>query len=196
MRVEPDWSGRCACSQTAAHSAIASMTGRAEVLRVRAREADALDAVDGVARAQQLAELGVDVRQEVAAPRVDVLAEQRQLAHALLRELRHLGEDVAGPAADLAAAHGGDDAVRARRVAAHRDLHPRLEAPLAVHRQRGGELALVARPPRPALDAEAARAEPLAEMRDRARARTRRRRPGRARRAARAAPPRSSRRRR
>ena len=30
----------------------------AEVLRVRAREADALDAVDGVARAQQLAELG------------------------------------------------------------------------------------------------------------------------------------------
>ena len=34
----------------------------AEVLRVRAREADALDPVDGVARAQQLAELGADRR--------------------------------------------------------------------------------------------------------------------------------------
>ena len=34
----------------------------AEVLRVRAREADALDAVDGVAGAEQLAELGADVR--------------------------------------------------------------------------------------------------------------------------------------
>ena len=52
----------------------------AEVLRVRAREADALDALDGVAGAQQLAELGADVRREVAAPRVDVLAEQRELA--------------------------------------------------------------------------------------------------------------------
>src|SRR5437667_435091 len=26
-RVEPDWSGRCACSQTASHSAIARITG-------------------------------------------------------------------------------------------------------------------------------------------------------------------------
>ena len=172
------------------------MTGRAEVLRVRAREADALDPVDGVAGAQQLAELGVDVGQQVAAPRVDVLAEQRQLAHALLREVRHLGEHVARPAADLAAAHGGDDAVRARRVAAHRDLHPRLEAPLAVHRQRRGELALVGRPPRPALHAEAAGAEPLAEMRDRAGPERDVDRRGRARRAARAAPPRNSRRRR
>ena len=32
--------------------------GLAEVLRVRAREPDPLDPVDGVARAQQLAELG------------------------------------------------------------------------------------------------------------------------------------------
>ena len=54
----------------------------AEVLGMRAREADALDPVDRVARAQQLAELGVDLRREVAAPRVDVLAEQRHLSHA------------------------------------------------------------------------------------------------------------------
>ena len=31
-RVEPDWSGRCACSQTAPHSAIASITGRRKSL--------------------------------------------------------------------------------------------------------------------------------------------------------------------
>ena len=34
----------------------------AEVLRVRAREADALDPVDGVAGAQELAELGLGCR--------------------------------------------------------------------------------------------------------------------------------------
>ena len=53
----------------------------AEVLRMRAREADALDAVDRIG-AQQLAELGADVGREVAAPRVDVLAEQRELLDA------------------------------------------------------------------------------------------------------------------
>jgi hypothetical protein len=143
--------------------------GRAEVLRVRAREADALDAVDVVARAQQLAELGADLRQQVAAPGVDVLAEQRHLAHAPAGELRHLGENVTGPAAHLAPAHGRHDAVRALRVAAHGDLHPGLEAPLAVQRQRRRERALAGRSPRSAPYARAAGAEPFAEMRDRAR---------------------------
>ena len=139
----------------------------AEVLRVRAREADALDPRHRVARTQELAELRRDLRAQVAAPRVDVLAEQGDLAHARLGEPRHLRDDLARPAADLAAANRGDDAVRALRVAAHRDLHPGLEPPLAVHRQLAGERTL--------LDAEAAArnahpagAEPLAEMRDRA----------------------------
>ena len=57
----------------------------AEVLRMRAREADPLDPVDRVAGAEQLAELGVELGREVAAPRVDVLAEQRELADALAR---------------------------------------------------------------------------------------------------------------
>src|SRR6185312_9420918 len=43
----------------------------AKVFRVRAREADALDPFDCVAGPEQLAELGVDLRQQVAAPRVD-----------------------------------------------------------------------------------------------------------------------------
>ena len=104
-----------------------------------------------------------------------------------------LGDDLARPAALLAAAHGRDDAVGARRVAAHRDLHPGLERPLAARRQVAGERALHVARSRPR-DADAAGAEPVAEVRDRARARTRRRRTGTARRAARAAPRRSSRR--
>ena len=128
MRVEPDCSGRCACSQTASSSAIARMTGSAEVLGVRAREADALDPLDGVHGAQQVGEVSA----EVAAVRVHVLAEQGDLLDALAGEALHLGQDLARPAADLAAAHPWDDAVRAHGVAAHQDLHPRLEAALAV----------------------------------------------------------------
>ena len=47
----------------------------AEVLGMRAREADPLDAVDRVARAEELAELRLHVREEVTSPRVDVLPE-------------------------------------------------------------------------------------------------------------------------
>ena len=137
---------------------------------MRAREANALDSLDGVTCAQELAELRPDLRQQVAPPRVDVLPEQRELAHPLAGELRHLGEHVARAAADLASAHRGNDAVRARRVAAHRDLHPRLKAALAVHRQRGGELTLLSGAPHAARHAEPTGAEPLAEMRDRPRA--------------------------
>ena len=77
---------------------------------------------------------------QVPTPGVDVLAEQRQLAHALGRQALGLGhEDVRG-ARLLAPSHGRDDAVRARRVAALRDLQPGLERPLATHRQFAGEL--------------------------------------------------------
>src|SRR5205085_9002424 len=71
--------------------------------------------------------------------------------------------------ADLAPAHGRDDAVRAFRVAAHRDLHPGLEAPLRLQWQRGREGALLPGSERAALDPVTARAEPLREVRDRAR---------------------------
>ena len=47
-------------------------------------------------------------------------------------------------------------------------MHPGLEGPLAPHRQLRGELTVVETEP-PARDAQAAGAEPLAEMRDRAR---------------------------
>ena len=60
--------------------------GRAKVLRVRAREADPLDARNAVARAQELAELGSDRGSEVPPPRVHVLPEQRDLPDPLLGE--------------------------------------------------------------------------------------------------------------
>ena len=143
--------------------------GIAEVLRMRAREPDALDAVDRVAGTQELTELAAQIERQVAAPGVDVLAEQRDLAHALAGELRHLGDDLARPPRRLAAADGRHDAVRAGRVAAHRHLHPRLKAPLAVLRKLGSEHAIV-EAEAPARDPDAAGAEPFAEMRDRARA--------------------------
>ena len=79
----------------------------------------------------------------------------------------HLGDDLARPPALLAAAHRRHDAVGALRVAAHRHLNPRLDRALVVGRQIGGEVAVV-EPEAPARDAQPARAEPLAEMRDRA----------------------------
>ena len=53
-------------------------------------------------------------------------------------------------------------------VAAHRDLHPRLESPLAVQREVGGEVLVRAEPA--ARNRVAAGGDPLAEVRDRARA--------------------------
>ena len=117
--------------------------------------------------AEQLAELRLDLGSEVAAPRVHVLTEQRDLLDAVSSEARHLGDHLTRAAAALAAADSGDDAVGADRVAAHRDLHPGLERALAAHRQARRELALVEAEPAPR-DALASRAEPVREMRDRA----------------------------
>ena len=136
---------------------------------MRAREADALDAVDGVACAQQLAELRRDVGQQVPSPRVDVLTEQCQLLDPAVGKALHLGEDLARAPALLAPAHGGDDAVRALRVTAHRHLHPRLERALVVHRQLGREVTIV-ETEATARDADPTGAEPLAEVCDRSRA--------------------------
>ena len=119
--------------------------GCAEVLRVRAREADALDAVDVVHRAQELAELRADVGQQVSPPRVDVLAEQRDLADALAGERGDLRENLARPAAHLSSTNGRHDAVRADGVAAHGDLHPCLERAFPLRREGGREAALARR---------------------------------------------------
>src|SRR5581483_996298 len=142
---------------------------RPEVLRVRAGEADAFDSLDRVDGAKELGEADARVRREVASVGVHVLPEQRHLADAVPGQLLDLRDDLTGPAADLPTAHGRDDAVGALRVAAHRDLHPRLEPPLAMQRQRRREASLLAGSER-ASGRAAPGAEPLPEVRDRARA--------------------------
>src|SRR4029453_11528620 len=106
------------------------------------------------------------VRRKIAAPRVDVLAQQRDLANALGGETRDLGHDVTGAAAHLAPANRWDDAVRALRVAPHRDLHPRLEAALAMHRQLACKASVVEAEATPC-EPEPTRTAPLAEVRNR-----------------------------
>ena len=71
------------CSQTAAHSAIAAMTGSRKsfgcglVKRIRSIPSTCVE------RAQELPELGSHLGREIPAPGVDVLAEQRDLANPL-----------------------------------------------------------------------------------------------------------------
>jgi hypothetical protein len=84
---------------------------------------------------EELGERRLPSAREVAPVRVHVLAEQRDLAHAVSGQALHLGDQLGGRAAHLPPARRGHDAVRAHAVAAHGDLHPRLVAAGALHRQ-------------------------------------------------------------
>ena len=111
----------------------------AHVLGVRARVADALDALDGVHPAQELGERHPVVAAQVAPVGVHVLAEQRDLPHAVAGEALDLGEQLGRRARLLAAACRRHDAVRADAVAPLGDLEPCLELARALHRQMPGE---------------------------------------------------------
>src|ERR1700736_3938877 len=76
---------------------------------------------------------------QVAAIGVDVLPEQRHLAHAVGDHRPHLLDELAGWAADLASPRGGDYAVGADAVAPHADLQPPLEWPRAACGEVPGE---------------------------------------------------------
>ena len=107
-----------------------------EVMRVRGGEADPLDA--GLAHlAQQLREPRLAV--DVAAVGVDVLAQQRDLAHAVRHEPLALADDRLHGAALLAAADIRDDTVRAEVVAAGHDRHPGVEFLGSAAREVAGE---------------------------------------------------------
>ena len=137
----------------------------AEVLRVRAREADPVDPVDGVDRAQQLGE----ARADVAAVRVDVLAEQRHLADSLARPAARPRR---GSRRGAARSRGRGRPGRCSR--SRRSCSPSRPAPTpgSGARAAAGSRAANARsspvPKRAARDAVAAGAEPVAEVRDRA----------------------------
>jgi hypothetical protein len=125
IRDEPAWSGRWTCSHTEASSAWARTTSSFMSCGCGRRVADSVDALDGVHRVQELGERAA-VGPQVAAVGVDVLAEQRHLAHAVGGQALALGDDVRERPRDLAPARARHDAVRAAHVAADGDLHPRL----------------------------------------------------------------------
>ena len=133
---------------------------------MRAREPDPLDARYRIARAKELTELGLDVGTEIAPPRVHVLPEEGHLAHARISKARDLRDDLSWPPALLTAAYRRDDAVRAGRVASHRNLNPGLEATFAATREIGGEV--LVRAEATSVDREAAGCDPVAQVRDRA----------------------------
>ena len=166
MRDDPDWAGKCTCSHTLGHSAIAATTGVRKsfgcglVNRMRSMPETASHARRSAPNS--ISTLGT----EIAAPRVDVLPEEGYLADARLGETRDLREDLPRPPALLTTPHGRDDAVRAGRVASHRDLHPGLKATLAAGREVGGKV--LVRTEATAFDREAAGGDPVAEVRYRA----------------------------
>src|SRR5206468_7840068 len=78
----------------------------AHVLRVRARVADAVDAVDLVDLPQQVAEADAGLLRQVAAVRVDVLPEQRDLPHPVRPQYRDPVDELVRIAAHLPPARG------------------------------------------------------------------------------------------
>ena len=126
VRSLPDCNGRCRCSHTDGHSAIAAIVsgrrsfGCGDVNRTR------LEAVDRVERAQQIGEL----RRYCPAPRsrpyeLTFWPSSVISTDAVGDELLDLVHDVTHAAADLGAAHDGHDAEGARVVAADLDGDPR-----------------------------------------------------------------------
>ena len=111
----------------------------AHVLGMRACVADPVDPVDAVDHREQLCEGDATGAREIAAIRVDVLPEQRHLAHPVGGKPFDLLDQLARRTADLATARRGHNAVRADTVAADADLHPPLELPLTLARQAAGE---------------------------------------------------------
>ena len=77
-----------------------------------------------IASTRASSSLNGDARTQAAPVGVDVLAQERDLAHALGGHALHLRHELVGRPRDLAPPRGGHDAVRAHRVAPDRDLHP------------------------------------------------------------------------
>ena len=136
---------------------------------MRAREPDPLDAGDGVARAEKLTELRADRRREVAPPRVHVLPEEGDLADAAR---------VRAASTSATISPGRRLCSRPRTAGtmqyAHAELQPIETCTHAWKRRspRSGRSAAKCScvPNRPRGTRVSARRDPLAEVRDRARA--------------------------
>ena len=126
---------------------------RSHVLRMRAREAHAADAVDRPDRVQQIGEQRSEPGRRVAAlaggelqitaVAVHVLAQQRHLGDAFGGELLDLGDDLVERTAHLHTADGGHDAEGAAVVATDLDGHPHVVRRVPTGRQGRGEHGVV-----------------------------------------------------
>ncbi len=155
------------CSHTASHSTMAAMTGSRKsfgcglVKRIRSIPSTA-------SQARRSSPNSVSSSGRRSRPQEFTFCPSSVTSlHTVGCEPGDLGDDLTRPTALLPAANGRDDAVRALRVAAHRDLYPGTERAFAVHRQVTGEVLVRAEAAARSL---ASGAEPLAEVRDRARA--------------------------
>ena len=102
-----------------------------QVLRMRRGKEDALNT--RVAHgAQQIGK--ARLAKEIATVGVNILTQQRNLAHALAHQTRHLVNDLLEGTALLATAHVRHDAVGAEVVAARHDRHPCMILRLAMPR--------------------------------------------------------------
>src|SRR6185503_5750826 len=99
---------------------------------MRRGEADATEPGDPARLAKEAREVPA-----VATVRVHRLAEEDDLAHALVGEPAHLLDEQWAGQASLATAHVRDDAERAEAIAAAHDRDPRAHARLARDRQIG-----------------------------------------------------------
>ncbi len=108
-----------------------------ELDRVRGREADAIDAIDRSDVIDQRREIGNLAIVHQPPVRIDILAQQVDLAYALCGQRGDLGNDVIERAADLLAARVRHDAKAAVLAATFHDGHecrgpvgPRLRQPV------------------------------------------------------------------
>ena len=115
--LEPDWSSPCARMTSSVMCA-----GCGLVYRIAAIPSIASTACSS---SENFRRCGPQLQ----AVGVDVLAEQRHLAHALGGQQAHLVHEFLERPRDLAAARRRHDAVRALHVAAGADLHPGREGP-------------------------------------------------------------------
>ena len=129
------------CSHSAGKLRVRADHVLAHVLGVRAGVADPLHAGHGVDAGEQLRERArrQAAPAEVAPVRVDVLAQQGHLGHAVGGEPLDLGHQLGRVARHLAPARRRDDAVGALHVAADADLHPALEVARPLRRKVAGE---------------------------------------------------------
>ena len=104
-----------------------------KILRMTGHKTDPSDSRHRLHLPQQLGE--GDLPGKASAVRIDILPQQHDLRHAVLRQLPDLRDDLLRAAAALPASDVRHNAVAAEIVAAKHDIHAGLESVLPLHRK-------------------------------------------------------------